>query len=69
MKKVYVVNVQWYEDGKWHNTTLHAFSNKRAAQEYVESKKASAAQNPDKQSDHYYIDNLTCWTHNFLKEE
>lgn len=69
MKKIYVVNVQWYEDEKWHNTTLHAFSNQRAAQSYVESKRAAAAQNPNKHNDHYYIDRLTCWTHNFLKDE
>lgn len=69
MKKVYVVSVQWYENERWYNTTLNAFSNLRAAQEYVESKKAAAAQNPDKQNDHYYIDKLLCYTRNFLKEE
>ena len=69
MKKVYVVSVQWFEREMWHTTTLHAFSNKRAAQEYVEEKRAAASQDPDKQSDHYFIDKLTCWSRNFLKSE
>lgn len=69
MKKVYVVNVQWYENNRWYNTSLNAFSNKRAAQSYVETKRAAAALDPDKQHDHYYIDELTCWKHNFLKSE
>ena len=69
MKKVYVVSVQWKENDRWHNTAINAFSNKRAAQSYVESKRAAAALNPDKQNHHYFIDDLTCWTHNFLKAE
>lgn len=69
MKKVYVVSVQWYENERWMNTPLNAFSNKRAAQDYVESKRAAAEFNPTKHNDHYYIDELTCWTHNFLKSK
>lgn len=69
MKRVYVVNVQWKENGKWYNTTLNAFSNKRAAQSYVETKREMAALDPTKQSDHYFIDELACWTHNFLKSK
>ena len=69
MKKVYVVSVQWYENEKWHNTTLHAFSNKRAAQEYVDEKRAAAALNPTTERDNYFIDTLPCWSYNFLKPE
>lgn len=69
MKKVYVVSVQWYENEKWNNITLQAFSKKRAAQSYVETKRAAAALDPAKQHDHYFIDELRCWTHNYLEEK
>lgn len=69
MKRVYVVSVQWKQNDKWYNAPLHAFSNRRAAQSYIEIKEAMAAEDPDMESRHYYIDRLTCWTYNFLKEE
>lgn len=69
MKRVYVVSVQWKQNGNWYNAPLHAFSNRRAAQDYIECKESMAAEAPDMETRHYYIDMLSCWTQNFLKEE
>lgn len=69
MKKVYVVSVQWYEDERWRNTPLHVFSNKRAAESYVKTKRELAEKHPDTQDSRYYYEELKCWNRNFLKFE
>lgn len=58
MKKVYVVVVRWYEDNKWNNTNLHAFSNRKAAQSYVDYKNAHKSEKAIADKSEYEIEQL-----------
>lgn len=68
MKKTYVVEVRWYEDGKWMNTNLHAFSNRKAAQSYVDYKEAHKSNRAIADNSEYRIEELALFSKNPFEE-
>lgn len=68
MKRIYVVLVRWYEDGKWMKTNLHAFSNRKAAQSYVDYKYAHKSEKAIADHSEYEIEELGVCSKNLLTE-
>lgn len=66
MKRVYVVLVRWYEDGKWMETNLEAFSNRKAAQSYVDYKNANKSEKAIADHSEYEIEEFAVRSKNLL---
>lgn len=66
MKKVYVVLVRWYEDDRWMNTNLQAFSNRKAAQSYVDYKNAHKSEKSIADQSEYEIEEFAVRSKNLL---
>lgn len=67
MKKVYVVTVRWYEDGKWYNTNLHVFSNHKSAQSYVDWKNEHLTEKAISDRSEYQIEEYPLWSKDITK--
>ena len=69
MKNVYVVEVHWYEDERWHHTIINVFSNKSAAQSYADEKQKQADEHPTDQHDEYTVQRYGVWSKNYLSKK
>lgn len=67
MKKVYLVSTSWWENDQRFSTILRAFSNKKAAEGYLNYKKAHMSEEEKQERTSYYLDIETLLSQNPLR--